>query len=388
MANFKEEFKASIKKTKDGNPKWESCDQWDTNHFLKFFKDSMDYYRLEKTSKDLKPEVIKWMENNSFDDDDIKSVKDSKDWRCNLTMGSIAANLNRGMPAMRPDFNEGRNTAEWLCNEIHRVIKESIADKLSISVDDPKPAVPVPSIQDRLRDTSMKMAEEIDYAIDSFVQDPESFDPRAFKVFNLFKGKQVKAAHARLIKEFYASSYAEIADVVAGKCEQLNEGYKNFSKKQIRKLFDFYQEVCNSCDMIMQESKVNKKPRIKKSVSVEKLASKLKFCKTDDQFKLVSVNPTEIIGSKELWVFNRKTRKLGKYIAEEYMNLGIKGTTITGFNANTSVQKTLRKPMDQLKTFKDAGKIQLRKFLEEIKSTDIKLNGRINEDVLLLKTVK
>jgi len=140
--------------------------------------------------------------------------------------------------------------------------------------------------------------------------------------------------------------------------------------------------------MIMQESKVNKKPRIKKSVSVEKLASKLKFCKTDDQFKLVSVNPTEIIGSKELWVFNRKTRKLGKYIAEEYMNLGIKGTTITGFNANTSVQKTLRKPMDQLKTFKDAGKIQLRKFLEEIKSTDIKLNGRINEDVLLLKTVK
>lgn len=140
--------------------------------------------------------------------------------------------------------------------------------------------------------------------------------------------------------------------------------------------------------MIMQEAKVNKKPRAKKSVSADKLVSKLKFCKTDDQFKLVSINPAEVVGSKELWVFNRKTRKLGKYLADDYRDLTVKGTSIVGFNANTSVQKTLRKPLDQLKEFKDAGKVQLRKFLEDIKATEIKLNGRINEDVVLLKTAK
>jgi hypothetical protein len=50
------------------------------------------------------------------------------------------------------------------------------------------------------------------------------------------------------------------------------------------------------------------------------------------------------------------------------------------------VQKTLRKPEEQLKEFKAAGKVQLRKFLDDIRAVDIKLNGRINEDIILLRT--
>jgi hypothetical protein len=36
----------------------------------------------------------------------------------------------------------------------------------------------------------------------------------------------------------------------------------------------------------------------------------------------------------------------------------VKGTTITGFSEMLSVQKTLRKPADQLKAFKEAGKVE------------------------------
>jgi hypothetical protein len=84
-------------------------------------------------------------------------------------------------------------------------------------------------------------------------------------------------------------------------------------------------------------------------------------------------------------VFNVKTRKLGKYVTTEFSELNVKGTTITGFDENASVQKTLRKPEEQLKEFKTAGKVVLRKFLDDIKAVDIKLNGRINEDTILLK---
>jgi hypothetical protein len=113
----------------------------------------------------------------------------------------------------------------------------------------------------------------------------------------------------------------------------------------------------------------------------------MKYLKQDDKLKLVSVNPQDIIGTQELWIFNTKTRKLGKYIAAEFQELGIKGTTITGFDEHKSVQKTLRKPEEQLKEFKAAGKVALRKFLEDIKAVDIKLNGRTNEDTILLKVV-
>jgi hypothetical protein len=72
-------------------------------------------------------------------------------------------------------------------------------------------------------------------------------------------------------------------------------------------------------------------------------------------------------------------------VAAEYQELGVKGTSITGFDEHKSVQKTLRKPEEQLKEFKGAGKVALRKFLEDIKAVDIKLNGRLNEDTILLK---
>jgi len=68
--------------------------------------------------------------------------------------------------------------------------------------------------------------------------------------------------------------------------------------------------------------------------------------------------------------------------------LGVKGTSIIDFDETMSVQKTLRKPKDQLPEFMGAGKVKLRKFLDEINAVETKLNGRINDAVVLLKVVK
>lgn len=372
------------KKGKNLSPKWDGSESWDTDTFHKRFTEAMTWYRLEHNGRDLKPQVLHWMKFKDYSDDEIKLFKDSKDWRCNGTMGAIAACLLKGMPSHRDDFNGGRNTEDWLKSEISKVLTDGKND-LKIELIETEVSSPKINIQDRLKEVSGSMVEEIDQAVDSFVNDPESFDHKSFKILNLLKGKQAKAAHARVIKDFYEPSYNEITEALQGKCEQLKEAYSHLNKKQMKKLQDFYAEIITACDMLMQEQKVNRKPRAKKSVSKDKLVSKLKFAKTHEPLKLVSINPTDIIGSKELWVFNYKTRKLGKYVAAEFQELGIKGTSIIGFNESSSVQKTLRKPDDQLKEFKSAGKVALRKFLEDIKSVDIKLNGRINEETILLK---
>jgi hypothetical protein len=153
----------------------------------------------------------------------------------------------------------------------------------------------------------------------------------------------------------------------------------------MKKITQFYSEILSACDMLMQEAKVNRAPRKTKAKPAEKIVAKLKFAKTYEPLKLVSVSPTDIVGAKELWVFNTKTRKIGRYVATEYSELSVKGTSIINFDEAKSVQKTLRKPEEQLKEFKTAGKVQLRKFLEDIKAVDIKLNGRINEETVLLK---
>ena len=147
----------------------------------------------------------------------------------------------------------------------------------------------------------------------------------------------------------------------------------------------FYQEIMSACDMLAQEAKVNRKPRKAKVVSKDKLVAKLKYMKTNEPLKLVSVNPVDIIGAGELWIFNTKTRKLGKYVAAEFNTLNVKGTTITNFDEFKSIQKTIRKPEEKLKEFKAANKVALRKFIDDINATDTRLNGRINEDTILLR---
>jgi hypothetical protein len=94
----------------------------------------------------------------------------------------------------------------------------------------------------------------------------------------------------------------------------------------------------------------------------------------------------DIIGAQELWAYNTKTRKLYKYIADSLTGpLGVKGTSITNFDTAKSVGKTLRKPEEKLKEFARATKVQLRKFLEDIKATETLGNGRMNSDTVLLK---
>jgi hypothetical protein len=374
---------------KDLSPKWDGHETMTADQFNRHFRHSMDYYRLEHSGKDLKPKVINWMSINGYTKDQIKAFKDTKDNRCGTTMGAIAANLLRGMPAVRADFNEGRSTAQWLGAAISKVIDEGKDDgsELEEGVVEVKSTVAQPSIQERLRDAAARMTDEIEDALEAFSQDPDSFDPKAFKLLNLLRGKQAKAAHARVIRDFYVRQHDELVEAAQGKCEQLKEGYSHLSKANLKKITLFYSEILSACDMLAQEAKINRAPRKTKAKPVEKIIGKLKFLKQDDKLKLVSINPADIIGAKELWIFNTKTRKLGKYVATEFAELTVKGTSITNFDEIKSIQKTLRKPEEQLKEFKAAGKVQLRKFLEDIKAVDIKLNGRINEDTILLKVV-
>lgn len=370
---------------RDNSPVWTDCEAWTDEQFHRNYKRAMQYYNFEFSNKDLKPAVLKWMTENGYSKDVVAEFKGLKDWRCNTTMGGIASCLLRGMTPQRDGFNKGRNTADWLKGEIEKALAEGTGDAKLDEEGTEKPSSVQISIQDRVREASYAMTDEIEDAIESFGQDPDNFDPKSFKVLNLLKGKQAKAAHARIIKSFYSRNLDELTEAATTKDEQLKEAYKHLSKNNLKKITQFYQEIVSACDMLAQEAKVNRAPRAKKAVSKDKVVSKLKYMKTFEPLKLVSINPTDIIGCKELWVYNTKTRKLGRYAAIEYQELNVKGTTIVNFSESSSVCKTLRKPEEKLKEFKSAGKVQLRKFLDEINATDTKMNGRINEDTILLK---
>ena len=376
---------------RDYSPKWDGTAELSGEAFTRHFRNAMGYYRMEKSNKDLKPAVINWMAANDYDKSDIRAFKNTKDSRCGMTMGSVAACLLRGMPEVHEGFNQGRDTAQWLRDEIAKVIEQGQDDEFEDDgeVKTVKTVITQPSIQDRMRDASGQMSEELDAAIDSFITDPEAFDPKAFRIVSLLRGKGAKAAHSRFIKGFFQKGHAELLELASGNAdEQLREGYKHLSRKNVKKLIEFYAGIVAACDQIAQEAKVLKKPRAKKVKPAEELVAKLKFKTVDDKLGVVSVPAAGLIGAQAAVIFNSKTRKIGVYIARTSAGLSVKGTSITDFTEK-SFQKTLRKPADQLREFKEQNtQKRVTEWFSKIKATETIMNGRMSADIMILKVFK
>jgi hypothetical protein len=375
---------------RDYSPKWDGAEAMSATEFAAHFREAMKYYRLESSAKELKPKVIDWMGRNDYTRDQIQAFKKTKDWRCNLTMGAIASCLIKGMPVTKQGWNNNNSSAEWLKEQIAEAVEAGKWDIEEVEViKAAKATVPVMNIQDRIREQAVGMSDEIDAAIDAWIVDPEAFDPKAFKMVSLLRGKGAKAAQARYIKGFFARGLAELQELASGNAdEQLREGYKFASRKNVKKLIEFYESIAQACEQIAAEAKVMKKPRAKKVKPAEELVKKIKFKMTDDKLGVTSVPAAGLIGAQAAIVYNAKTRKIGMYISKTSAGLNVKGTSIIDFTEK-SVQKTLRKPVEQLKDFKlQNTQRRVETWLSAIKATDTMLNGRMNQDIMILKVFK
>jgi DNA-directed RNA polymerase beta' subunit len=376
---------------RDYSPKWDGAETWNGEQFTSYFRDALKYYRLESSGKELKPKVIDWMGRNGYNKNDIQSFKQTADSRCGLTMGAIAACLIKGMPEAHPGFNKGRNSADWLRKEISDVTAQGKNDEVAEEKETKviKTPAQVYNIQDRIREQAGQMTEEIDVAIDNWIINAEAFDPRAFKMVSLLRGKGAKAAQARYIKSFYQRGMDELHELASGNAdEQLREGYKHVARKNVKKLIEFYESIMSACEQITQEAKVLKKPRAKKAKPAEDLVKKLKFKAIDDKLGVVSVPAAGLIGAQGAVVYNSKTRKIGVYISKTSAGLNVKGTSIIDFTEK-SFQKTLRKPDVQLKEFKEQNtQKRIETWFQKIKATETILNGRMNADIMILKVFK
>lgn len=374
---------------KDQSPKWDDVDSLTAYEFTKKFRESLNWYNLNKTGKELKPQVINWMAREGFEKSYIAQYKKTKDGLTGITMGAIAACLMKGMPPTFPGFNNNRNSADWLKNEIQTIVSKGEFNEEVESKPIVKSVIPVYTIQDRIREQAGGMCKEIDEAIDQFITDPDTFDPKTHNMVKLLRGKGVKMAHARFIKGFYTFGYNELMELASGNADdQLREAYKHLPRRNVKKLIEFYQSIMDACDQVSAESKINKKPRVKKAKPAEEQVKKLKFKTSDDKLGIVSIPPAQIIKAQSIIVYNTKTRKLGVYISKNSEGLSVKGTSLLNYT-DKSIQKTLRKPLEQLRDFKDQNtQKRVETWIDKIKTTETKLNGRLNEDTIILKIFK
>jgi hypothetical protein len=402
-------------------PKWDDLEKMTGAKIHAYRRFVHSWYYENFKPAELYSFVAEWMLKEEYSKEDIKAVKAAPNSALSITAAIVARMDMMGAPRLsKPEadhwlslpgtMGELKCSIDFLKESVEKYI-EAGKDKVAEKEEEEKEKVNVyvPSIQERIRDQAVEQSEDIDIWLEGWIEDPNSFDPKGFDFKRHFGSKGVTQAHARKLKSFYEDTLADYDDLErmptkgqlakmsehdADMWEQLKEGYAHVKKADIKKLRTAISELMVALDFIIDQAKATRKPRKAKPRSADKVIAKLKFLKVDEKYKLASINPIDVIGANELWVFNVKTRKLGKYIASsidpkglgrEGTGLSVKGTTIISFDEKLSVQKTLRKPDEQLKEFKGAGKVALRKFLDEINTTDTKLNGRCNLDTVLLK---
>jgi hypothetical protein len=366
---------------------------WDYDRALSFSNDEFDhhlrnsfrYYNYYYSTKDLKKYVVAWLRQHEgseglhkLDKTTIDRYQRSADSLTPFTVCALIKAHERGMPLRD-------HHVEYILDAVKRVLllkaddDEDFEEKKVTKVE-----VKVPTIQDRMNDVAKKHILYFEMLEDALFTG-ETVDPKAYEYLVKNSVPQVLISK---IQAVFEPRCAEVREARTTKDEDLKDAYSYMKAADYKRYDAFYDKLFADLTAYNQTKKATKKAAVRKPPAKEKLVKSLKYLKQDAGMKLVSINPVDIVGAEQLWVYNVKNRKLGRYVAEDQGGaLGVKGTTITGFNESKSTQKTLRKPEEQIKAFLASNKVELRKFLENIKTTEIKLNGRINADTILLKVI-
>ena len=384
-------------------PGFEGWEKLDGAKFHNLKRHNNDFWYMNYKHTENIEHMFTWMKENGYSKNDITNAKKSAKFEG--LVGIYCRMLLDGCP----DYNEKEQEYWQSCpgtgGDIHPMtdyIKpkiQELIEKGKLIIEEKKATtknVYVPSIQERLEETASEKTEELDQWIDDWMRDSKANPLKDKMPLKLFKQKNINLGHLRFVTNWFIGSHEELQELnnlpVAKKRnemqQQLAEGYNTYSKAQIKELTDFYMRLFNAIEIMKAEQKQNRAVRKPKVKSAQELVKKLKYKSSDGDFGIASVNPSEIIDSTTVVVFNTKNRKLGIYYAEDHGQFKVKGTTLQHFDTNKSTQKTVRKPDEVLPNWKRITKHKLKAQFGYLKTTETKMNGRFNSDTIILKAFK
>lgn len=362
--------------------------KWDTQAALSYSKSQFDhclgrsfyYYNYHYSTRQARPWLEHWLtQQTDLDPEQVKQFKLVPDRHIPMTVCSLILAHRQGMPMLPRIRQYVIDRVREACAQIqnsHEPVHTQIVRSES--------TVTETGVQERpSTDRDCELLGEWEGWLDQVIRgDVVTFDACDFLTAHVVPVRQLyKYAH-------WVQKHTEnFMSAQAGKDVQLLESFRHYRARDYKRVFTFLADLLVGIAKYQKIKKVTKIKPCKKPLSRERLVSKLRYCKDHQALALVSVNPVDIVGAKQLWVFNVKTKKLGCYHAEEHSSLSVKGTKITGFNTVASVAKTLRKPQEQLAIWSKANKVSLRAFLKDIRAVDTPLNGSVNSDTVLLRAL-
>jgi hypothetical protein len=329
---------------------------------IRGYSEALNWYNYMHEQEQARDWLLEYLKRSNFQREEIACVRRCPKYRVPTTVGWQARMMMNGNQLTEQSMVFFKEHVDRLL-EMGATVKEAT----------PKSDQPVVSIRERTEAKIKLLMIDCEEAIDS--------DPQ-LNIYDWLKGKEASPQAATAISNYYSKWIADF--------EYVDETTTRTEKKRNAELLKYWTQFVSDCERYVGNKKVTKvrKPKTIKLKAPTDLVKNLKFQKEFPPLRIVSCNPAEIIGCQQLWTYNTKSRKLTKYDALGPNGIQVKGTTLTGFDVEKSSTKTLRKPEDTIKSLLNAGKVLVRKFMDELKTQETKPNGRINSDTILLRVIK
>lgn len=340
-----------------------------SRQFEKLFMEAMYYIHYECSCIDLKAATIKYVSRLGGSAEMLDRLDDYNF----AVVGKACVIANAG----------GDLPQEWQDFVIAEVAKLHELGSNKIEIDDCATSnvkrKPV-SINEAVENKSREIAGVLESLVDEYLSNSSAFKTRGVVPSEILRAADVKPQHAKCISSMFESNVDEMREVVEGGNEELNEGYSHLTKAQCRYILDLYLVFIAAANEIVETAP---KPK-QRPVDKEKVVSKLKCASSIPALKISGITPSRILGAKSLWVYNTKTRKLGKYVAKTADGLTVKGTTICNFSEELSVEKTVRKPERDMQAFVKLSGKSKSDFLNTLSTVDTRMCGRVSSNCVLI----
>jgi len=339
-----------------------------------------DYFHMNVDKKDCISQVKTWVKKNF--PKPSKYILANPDYKFCMTHHAATAfwynaELNK--------TQESEKAASYLSHLFERIIPlieegKAIYNAKKLESDNSNVITlsPQQRLQQKISNTIMQDLLSLE---DSWIEGEQA----SLDVYQMF-GKHGLSGSATIpVRTVIEGWLLDYEDAYHKRCEQAVEGYSHLKRSELNRRIKECQSMLADLDRIKAAKKATRSIKIPKLPSIDKQVSRIKYQKEDSEFKIVSINPAQIVGKVRLFVFNTKYKELSYYQTDHPKGFQISGSTIKNFNRETSIKIKLRKPMDFIPILLDKTSNQIQKELDGLSTKGKEANGRINKDTILLR---
>ena len=333
-----------------------------------------NWYNYFYKNKDYLPTVYQFAEDvMGYDKKKISVLRKLKDWKM--------MKIHKPIKLYYRGWKFDDEAIQRFKDAINEAYKEGL--KIKKEVEEKKKNVVVITPAERTR---RKVIDTIWHDWDSIIVEGwfEGDYTQKFSAYNRFKMHGLKGNAVNIFKSMLDEEYQNIKEAYEKTCEQCVEAYSHITKGNKKKIMTQFEKTFEDLEKLKLSFKSARSPRARKPKSSDQQVARLKYCQEDIDSKLVSINPVLIPGSKKLFVYNTKQRKLTEYCVDSTTGLQVSGTTIKGFD-DSSRTATLRKPDEVLPLILSKTEKQIEKVWDGITTKINKPTGRINADCILVR---